>query len=1224
MIQEIRKFLGVESLQEKLNRFQETESKLKETDQELDDLAKSFCIEKGMYENRLKDPDNVNITDRIKDKFDIFCKAQKEEIKKAKKQYDSLNKEMDSLQKDKDISKAIKEVKKQESYNKIKKSFKDGSLPEGIFNEVVNKLAKRKVTEYADVIVLNEDNELLLIERSKYEDANAGAWVIPGGHVDPGEDFKTAAIRELSEESGIEVTDAEEVGEYKDNKAHIKYFKVEVNQIDHPILLDLYEGLSYKWVTLDKIEDEEMVFNMRDNVMKMLDLKKKNIEVIKKAIKEGIIPIEKAVEILKGGKVATLGEVRTWGDGYKYKKTTKGWIKTTDGKSNKSENKTVDVDSLTVKDFNIKQMPIGTSISFGKEDRLLGFLGKYSSTSIEERVEEIKKENKELIAEIIRKESGKSDNNKVNNDNKVSVAKDKKQTEIAKKPKKEDANIGTEEYKLDNDNYQYFIRYSNNIEEDLKRGWSSWNFGGDGYEGTKDNLVDEINEIKDSEEGGEFQISGFNVWIDKDSDISVNKDAIYVDDHEIKELYDNYWVVVDNVNAKGELSAHVLPDNLDKVKDVVKLVSDNKSEYDGTGDGESFDASKARVVYSKGDMCVIEVGDEVIKSEENDFDTLEKAFKQGIISEEVFEKARSGVYADNAKNKRLKRVGQQYGSTSQKETKEGKTAAKDEEKGKGSSTDDLSENAKKASVAQLEVAIKESDDPKLREAANAELDRREKEEKPQEKKEGESKKDDKENNDKEKENKDDNSKGEIKDLTGKFIKADEVKTGQPFKMTFTHNTDKAGVKFGSEFGQDIEPHGKYMTNSDGGYKIPGWEYGEIEFKNPLVLEHVSTNSSGWKGELVNKFGKKGKQLSKELAKRGYDSIVTVDSKYNELSEIVSLKDFNPNYKDKRKTIEKNNKGSKNKDNKEADLSTKEGIEAEIKTIEGKNTDKLFKKLSEGKFKKLNRASQGKLIVASQKETIDKGTQLIQNFTENESDAMDIYASSMYQDINGYLRGIIPENELHKDVLKSIKSVIVNIDSAINKNELSEDLVVYRGVDESKIESGKDNAYKSTSLEPYIAYSFARGEKPTIKRYIIPKGTKYAYMGGAEKEILFGRDFDINKYIDPSNNVKELNKAIESKEKNDLFIEGDIEKSEKNKIKGGKADGMSLQDIADKHKVGLDKLKKQFLMGVKVEMEHTNKHDEAVEIAMDHLVESAEYYTKLAQMESTFKEKDEKK
>jgi hypothetical protein len=86
----------------------------------------------------------------------------------------------------------------------------------------------------------------------------------------------------------------------------------------------------------------------------------------------------------------------------------------------------------------------------------------------------------------------------------------------------------------------------------------------------------------------------------------------------------------------------------------------------------------------------------------------------------------------------------------------------------------------------------------------------------------------------------------------------------------------------------------------------------------------------------------------------------------------------------------------------------------------------------------------------------------------------------------------------------------------------------------------------------------------------------------------------------------------------------IEKSEKNKIKGGKADGMSLQDIADKHKVGLDKLKKQFLMGVKVEMEHTNKHDEAVEIAMDHLVESAEYYTKLAQMESTFKEKDEKK
>jgi len=39
------------------------------------------------------------------------------------------------------------------------------------------------------------------------------------------------------------------------------------------------------------------------------------------------------------------------------------------------------------------------------------------------------------------------------------------------------------------------------------------------------------------------------------------------------------------------------------------------------------------------------------------------------------------------------------------------------------------------------------------------------------------------------------------------------------------------------------------------------------------------------------------------------------------------------------------------------------------------------------------------------------------------------------------------------------------------------------------------------------------------------------------------------------------------------------------------------------------------MGIKVEMEHTDDRDVAREIAMDHLSEDANYYTKLAKMES---------
>jgi hypothetical protein len=72
-------------------------------------------------------------------------------------------------------------------------------------------------------------------------------------------------------------------------------------------------------------------------------------------------------------------------------------------------------------------------------------------------------------------------------------------------------------------------------------------------------------------------------------------------------------------------------------------------------------------------------------------------------------------------------------------------------------------------------------------------------------------------------------------------------------------------------------------------------------------------------------------------------------------------------------------------------------------------------------------------------------------------------------------------------------------------------------------------------------------------------------------------------------------------------------SEKEKIVGGKADGKTLQDIAAHHgdKTTYEKLEKQLAMGRKVEKEHAKDRDKAREIALDHLWEDPEYYTKLA-------------
>ena len=78
-----------------------------------------------------------------------------------------------------------------------------------------------------------------------------------------------------------------------------------------------------------------------------------------------------------------------------------------------------------------------------------------------------------------------------------------------------------------------------------------------------------------------------------------------------------------------------------------------------------------------------------------------------------------------------------------------------------------------------------------------------------------------------------------------------------------------------------------------------------------------------------------------------------------------------------------------------------------------------------------------------------------------------------------------------------------------------------------------------------------------------------------------------------------------------------------KLKGGKADRMTLEDIARKHNVFLGTIKKEFDMGVKIEMEeHTKDREEAEEIAKDHLSEDPHAYTHLKAMEKKTEPKEQ--
>ncbi len=60
-----------------------------------------------------------------------------------------------------------------------------------------------------------------------------------------------------------------------------------------------------------------------------------------------------------------------------------------------------------------------------------------------------------------------------------------------------------------------------------------------------------------------------------------------------------------------------------------------------------------------------------------------------------------------------------------------------------------------------------------------------------------------------------------------------------------------------------------------------------------------------------------------------------------------------------------------------------------------------------------------------------------------------------------------------------------------------------------------------------------------------------------------------------------------------------------------------EQVATKHGVLLDKVIHELDKGIAIEMEHTQDKNIAAEIALDHLGEDIEYYTKILWMERGF-------
>ena len=84
----------------------------------------------------------------------------------------------------------------------------------GGFTRIAASRPDLKAASVALCVVRDEQDDLalLLTRRASTLRTHAGQWALPGGRRDPGESIEEAALRELSEETGLQVAESSIVG----------------------------------------------------------------------------------------------------------------------------------------------------------------------------------------------------------------------------------------------------------------------------------------------------------------------------------------------------------------------------------------------------------------------------------------------------------------------------------------------------------------------------------------------------------------------------------------------------------------------------------------------------------------------------------------------------------------------------------------------------------------------------------------------------------------------------------------------------------------------------------------------------------------------------------------------------------------------------------------------------------------------------------------------------
>ncbi|KAJ5105237.1 NUDIX hydrolase [Penicillium alfredii] len=110
------------------------------------------------------------------------------------------------------------------------------------------------------VFVCNEEGEFVLGKRQG--SMGAGTWAIPGGHLEFGESFENCAVREVLEETGLEIrelrflTATNSVMEKEDKHYVTIFMRAVVSEAGaQPQIVEPEKCSAWEWVSWDEFQD---------------------------------------------------------------------------------------------------------------------------------------------------------------------------------------------------------------------------------------------------------------------------------------------------------------------------------------------------------------------------------------------------------------------------------------------------------------------------------------------------------------------------------------------------------------------------------------------------------------------------------------------------------------------------------------------------------------------------------------------------------------------------------------------------------------------------------------------------------------------------------------------------------------------------------------------------------------------------------------------------------